>query len=43
MKIEISNRLATELLNIMALNGNVMSDECRKFKEKLEEISKGVK
>jgi len=39
MKIEISNRLAIELLNIMALNGNVMSDECRKFKEKLEEIT----
>lgn len=38
MKIEISPELATELLNIMALNGNVMSDECRKFKEKLEKI-----
>lgn len=38
MKIEISNRLAIELLNIMALNGNVMSDEARKFKKKLEEI-----
>ena len=43
MKIEISNSLALELLNIMALNGNVMSDECRKFKEKLEAISKEVK
>ncbi|GAH51973.1 unnamed protein product [marine sediment metagenome] len=38
MKIEISNRLAIELLNIMALNGNVMSDECREFKEKLEKM-----
>jgi len=36
MLIEINSRLATELLIIMAQNGNVMSDECREFKEKLE-------
>ena len=43
MLIEINSRLAIELLNIIAQNGNVMSDECRKFKEKLEEISEEVK
>jgi len=40
MFIEIDYKLAIELLNIMAQNGNVMSDECRKFKEKLEKIER---
>ncbi len=41
MLIEINSRLAIELLTIIALNGNIMSDECKEFKKKLEEIRKG--
>lgn len=41
MLVKITPKLAIELLTIIALNGNIMSDECREFKKKLEEIRKG--